>query len=110
MNRLTLDVKTKIVRFYSKSEENASEVQRKLYHLAIDESRWGKVGLEKADIPSITTIKNINEHFNKTCRVDQLLSQVGNRMRGSGMRGCGRWTFRRLTDILQIYPNCNCKF
>ena len=81
MNRLTLDVKIRIVRLYSKSDENASEVRRKLYQLGIDEGRWGKVGLEKADIPSINTIKSINEHFNKTGRVDQVLSQGGNQKR-----------------------------
>ena len=63
------------MRLYSQSDENAAEVRKKLYQIGINEGRWGKIGLGKAEIPSHKTIISINEHFDETGCVDVVFSQ-----------------------------------
>ena len=72
-NSLTVNEKIKIVRVFSANGGNSEATRKQLYHEGIRDGKWGKVGLERADLPSRGTIIRINDTFDETGCVDRTL-------------------------------------
>ena len=71
---ITLEEKIEIVRLYSTCESNARETRRLLYQKGVKEKKRSKCGIEKAPIPSVSTIHMINKTFNETGCVSKTLA------------------------------------
>ena len=79
--KITLQEKVAIVRLYSVSESNARQTRRLIYQNGVKEQKWSECGMEKAPIPSVSTIHRINKMFDETGCVSKSMLQGRKRKR-----------------------------
>ena len=68
-NRLLLAEKLENVRLYSANSQNQNpshETRQALYHKGVISGKWGKIGVERGNVPSVRTIQNIYKLFDDT--------------------------------------------
>ena len=66
--QFTISEKVRIVRLYSVNQ-SASMTRKELYQEGVTVGKWDNLGLERAPIPSRTTILHVNQVFDETmCR------------------------------------------
>ena len=53
---LSISEKVEIVRLYSIYDGNAAQTRRMLYLKGLDEGKWKKIGVNRANIPCIQTL------------------------------------------------------
>ena len=68
---LSISEKVEIVRLYSICDGNAMQTPRMLYRKGLDEGKWKKIGVNRANIPCLQTILDINKTFNETGCIDK---------------------------------------
>ena len=73
---LTVHEKVKVVRIFSANGGNSEQTRKQLYQEGINEGKWGKVGMERVDLPSRATIIRVNDTFDETGCVDRTLLSV----------------------------------
>ena len=78
---LTLEEKVQIVRLYSISQNNAWQTRKLIYQQGVKEKKWNEVGIEKAPVPSVSTIHRVNKTFDETGCVSKALVQGSKRKR-----------------------------
>ena len=68
--QLTLSEKVRIVRLYSLYGTYPS-IQRVLYQESVLEGKWGKIGVDRADVSSRKAIEKVNKLFDATGSVEK---------------------------------------
>ena len=58
--------KVEIVRLYSICDGNAAQTRRMLYRKGLNEGKWKKIGVNRANIPCIQTVLDINKTLELT--------------------------------------------
>ena len=78
---LSISEKVEIVRLYSICDGNAAQTRRMLYRKGLDEGKWKTIGVNRANIPCIQTILDMNKTFNETSCIDKNLLKEGKHKR-----------------------------
>ena len=80
-NYLSISEKVEIFRLYSICDGNAAQTRRIMYRKGLDEGKWKEIGVNRANIPCIQTILDINKTFNETGCIGKNLLKEGKHKR-----------------------------
>ena len=73
---LALEEKLEMVWLYSISQNNARQSRKLIYQKGVKEKKWNEVGVEKAPIPSVSTIHRVNKMFDESGCVSKMLVRL----------------------------------